>query len=289
MRKNVFSKSIQILIIVLLLLTVLVPRMVSQKLMIAAIILWLTCIAGYYLLRSLRGHIRFDFSKKLQAYRDLHKIVNPASFPITQDIPKEKPLPAPSSPVSHHDASQEVMLRHIALRITDKLKSAYPDATWKWKKEPALESILSGSTHRIIVDAMEKYTHADISFDKFARIHIEPLILGSFQPSSAPDSNTAENDTEGREPAVVDVKVWYEMIGQKILQTQITELNCKGHSRLTVKENGDIIIRKQGKELLMTSLDAFPAKNYWQELITLLESDELAGKVSGNTLQISWN
>lgn len=287
MKKNVFPKSVQILIVTLLLLTVLVPRVVSQKLMIAAIILWFAIIVGYYLSHNLKGHISLQFTKKPLRHRTARQNTDSTQTFEEEDVPEK---PRPTVPFSAgNDAEQEIMLQHIALRITDKLKSAYPNATWKWKKEPTLQSILSGSTHRIIVDDMEKYTHADISFDKFARIHIEPLILGTFHSSPAANNSTPEDDTEVKEPAVVDVKVWYEMIGQKILQAQITELNCKGHSKLTIKENGDIIIKKQGKDLLQTSLDAFPAKNYWQELISVLESDELIGKIAGNTLQISWN
>ena len=267
MKKNVFTRSIQILIVVLLLLAVLIPRILSQKLMIAAVLLWIIGITGYTLSKY------------------LHETSKASDSPLDN---AEEPDNIPVSPAPfYREKEEEIMLQHIALRITDKLKSAYPDVTWKWKSEPSLQSILSGSTHRIIVDAMEKYTHADISFDKFARIHVEPLILGSFAPAPA-SRQTSEEDTEEKEPAVVDVKVWYEMIGHKLLETQITELNCKGHTKLTVKENGDIVIKKQGKDMLMGTLDAFPAKNYWKEIIGLLEADELNGKIAGETLQISW-
>lgn len=286
MKKNVFPKSIQILIVTLMLLTVLVPRVLSQKLMIAAFILWFAIIVGYALSRNLKEHTSLQFTKKPVWYR-VSRHETDFNQKIEETVP-EKPQPTVLFS-AENNAEQEIMLQHIALRITDKLKSAYPNTTWKWKKEPTLQSILSGSTHRIIVDDMEKYTHADISFDKFARIHIEPLILGTFHPSPAADNSIPEDDTDVKEPAVVDVKVWYEMVGQKILQTQITELNCKGHSKLTIKENGDIVIKKQGKDFLQTSLDAFPAKNYWQELISVLESDELIGKITENTLLISWN
>lgn len=291
MKKNVFYKSIPFLIVTLLLLAVLVPKVMSQKLMVAAVILWLLFLLGYYLYRGFQLRASSLDSRKTrrrkasQAQRQ--RTESPQVFPT--EIPSIKPsFPGSVQKGQHMDGSQEIMLQHIALRITDKLKSAYPEATWKWKDTPSLEDILSGGTHRIIVDDMEQYTHADISFDKFARIHIEPLILGSFKTETAPNSPTVDDEPAKKEPAVIDVKVWYEMVGQKILQTQITELNCKGHSKLTVKENGDIVIKKLGKDLLLTSLDAFPARNYWQELITLLESDELNGKISGDTLQISW-
>ena len=87
-----------------------------------------------------------------------------------------------------------MMLCHISLRITDKLKSAYPQAVWQWKQKPSLKDILAGTTLRIAVDGMEKYNHADICFDRFGRIHVQPLVVGSFQPPEQDSSPEPENE-----------------------------------------------------------------------------------------------
>ena len=52
MRKNVFTRSIKILIITLLLLAVLFQKEHSQKLMALAIILWIVVTAGMFLLQK---------------------------------------------------------------------------------------------------------------------------------------------------------------------------------------------------------------------------------------------
>ena len=187
------------------------------------------------------------------------------------------------------------MLLHIALRITEKLKSAYPQSLWQWKDTPSLQDILAGGTVRILVENMDAYTHADISFDRFGRIHVEPMTIGSFAQPSGNDAGagTKAGATEAAEetppePSVVDVRVWYELVGQKVLESQITELNANGHTRLTIKENGDIVVNRQKKEVLKGTLDSFPAKSCWEELVLLLAEDELKGKIAGNTLQVSW-
>ncbi len=183
------------------------------------------------------------------------------------------------------------MLLHISLRITEKLKSAYPQSVWQWKDTPSLQGILNGKTIRILVENMDTYTHADISFDRFGRIHVEPMVIGSFAKPSGIDSKTvsaAAADETPAEPSVVDVRVWYELFGQKVLEEQITDLNANGHSMLTIKENGDIVINRQKKEVLKATLDSFPEKNYWKELVSVLEENELKGKITGNGLQISW-
>ena len=114
----------------------------------------------------------------------------------------------------------------------------------------------------------------------------DSMTVGSFAEPSAGGPETAEETPP--EPSVVDVRVWYELVGQKVLESQITDLNANGHTKLTIKENGDIVVTRQKKEMLKGTLDSFPAKSYWEELVLLLAEDELKGKIMGNTLQVSW-
>lgn len=294
MRKNVFTRSIKILIISLLLLAVFFQKERSQKLMAAALILWLAITAGIFLFRK-SGKL----AKKCSAFSaSLKQAGRTAKAPAEKTAEPEPAADAePAAPAKPAPDSRETetMLLHISLRITEKLKSAYPQSVWQWKDTPSLQDILAGGTVRILVENMDAYTHADISFDRFGRIHVEPMTIGSFaEPSgngtgAGPKAGSADAAEETPpEPSVVDVRVWYELVGQKVLESQITELNANGHTKLTIKENGDIVVNRQKKEMLKGTLDSFPAKSYWDELVLLLAEDELKGKITGNTLQVSW-
>ena len=297
MRKNVFSSSIKILIVSLLLLAVFFQKERSQKLMALAVILWIAVTAGIFLFRK-SGKL----AKKCRAFSaSLKQAGRTAKAPAektAEPVPKADTEPAePAAPAKPAPDSRETetMLLHISLRITEKLKSAYPQSVWQWKDTPSLQGILAGGTVRILVENMDAYTHADISFDRFGRIHVEPMTIGSFaEPSgngtsAGPGTGDADAAEEmPPEPSVVDVRVWYELVGQKVLETQITDLNANGHTKLTIKENGDIVVNRQKKEMLKVTLDSFPAKSYWEELVLLLAEDELKGKITGNTLQVSW-
>lgn len=287
MRKSVFTQSIKILIISLLLLAVFFQKERSQKLMALTFILWAGVTTGSFLFRQ-SGKL---FKKCRALYPGLKRTIR-QMLAVSEEIP-------PSAPVQEHPEESvppakeyETMLLHIALRITEKLKSAYPQAVWQWKDTPSLKDILKGRTIRILVENMDTYTHADISFDRFGRIHVEPMVIGSFadaengagarqQPEAAAEEATPE-------PSVVDVRVWYELIGQKVLEELITELNANGHSMLTIKENGDIVVSCQKKKILKATLDSFPGKAYWKELVSILEENELKGKISDNDLLVSW-
>lgn len=287
MKRTIFTKSTTALILTLLVLGAFFPKGLSQKLMAGAIILWLAILCGQFLIRHSGRGIRRS---------SLHKIRTFVSGKYrAEKCTAESPAPVPE-PTDFHmgecsylysEQEVEMMLCHISLRITDKLKSAYPQAVWQWKQKPSLKDILAGATLRIAVDDMEKYNHADICFDRFGRIHVQPLVVGSFQPSAQDTPPEPENE-EPEVPSVVDVSVWYELVGQKVLESLITELNAGGHTRLTIKENGDVVIRQNKKELLKATLENFPGRNYWEELISTLEENELKARIAGDALQVSW-
>lgn len=293
MNKNVFSPSLKILIVLSLLFAALFSRQLSQKLILASVAVWLLFMAVSLLRNRQKRRDKKAFSLRTAFAH---------TFPFAKDSfgketsndsvsvsPAEyRPPVLPDQKAAFSEAELAQILQHIRLRITDKLKSAYAEATWQWDKEPDLHDILAGKTFRILVENMESYTHADISFDRFGRIHVEPMTIGAFSPaenkSDADDADTPAPE----EPAVVDVRVWYELIGQKILTEQITELHAKGHSKLTIMENGDITVKNQKKDILKATLDSFPAQNYWQELVSILAEDQLTAKITGNSLQVSW-
>lgn len=297
MRKNVFSSSIKILIVSLLLLAVFFQKERSQKLMALALILWIAVTAGIFLFRK-SGKLAKKCSAFSASLKQAGRTAKAPAEKTAEPVPKADTEPAePAAPTKPAPDSRETetMLLHISLRITEKLKSAYPQSVWQWKDTPSLQGILAGGTVRILVENMDAYTHADISFDRFGRIHVEPMTIGSFaEPSgngtsAGPGTGDADAAEEmPPEPSVVDVRVWYELVGQKVLETQITDLNANGHTKLTIKENGDIVVNRQKKEVLKGTLDSFPAKSCWEELVLLLAEDELKGKIAGNTLQVSW-
>lgn len=293
MNKSVFSPSLKILIVLSLLFAALFSRQLSQKLILASVAVWLLFMAVSLLRNRQKRRDKKAFSLRT-AFAHIFPFVRDSFGKETSNdsvsvSPAEyRPPILPNQKAAFSEEELAQILQHIRLRITDKLKSAYAEATWQWDKEPDLHDILAGKTFRILVENMESYTHADISFDRFGRIHVEPMTIGAFSPAeSKADADDADTPAP-EEPAVVDVRVWYELIGQKILTEQITELHAKGHSKLTIMENGDITVKNQKKDILKATLDSFPAQNYWQELVSILAEDQLTAKITGNSLQVSW-
>lgn len=292
MKSTLFTKSFKCLIIALLLFAVLFNRKLSQQLMLTAILVWIVlavCLLFGSNIRSLLSFANARYTGWKAEKEQMAAEPKASTAEAVQELPAAETSAAPvlePTLSGFSDPDQKRMLQHISLRITEKIKSAYPEATWQWESSPCLSEILSGNSFRITTDSMDCYTHADIHFDQFARIRITPLIIGEF---ATPENIAPAPDTEeAKEPPIVDVQSWYELLGRQVLETVITDLNAGGHRRLSIKENGDIIITRNKKEALKGTLEHFPPKNYWNEFLHLLEEDELQGKAEKDHIVISW-
>ena len=123
MRKNVFSSSIKILIVSLLLLAVFFQKERSQKLMALALILWGAVTAGIFLFRK-SGKLAKKCGAFFASLRQTGKTAKTATDTPAEAEPETEPA-SPAKPVPD-SRETDTMLLHISLRITEKLKSAYP-------------------------------------------------------------------------------------------------------------------------------------------------------------------
>lgn len=274
MKKNVFTTCFRVFTPLILAIATLAPKKPGQIAIVILFCLWGLVLFVYALHCINRNLKRTPRRHKARPFERLHntevKVLSPK---------REKGITLSSEDV-------QFLMTQFRLRISEKLKSAYPEAIWKWANVPSLKELIGGNTVRIQVEHMGQYTHADVCFDGYGRIHVEPMTIGSFIPED--HKKSGRDDESPKEPAVVDVKAWFDMIGKMVIDKQITELNAQGHSKLTIKENGDIVVGCNHKEKLLCTLDAFPEKNYWEELRNVLTDNGLDSKIAGNSLQISW-
>lgn len=275
-KKNLLPQSLCILITAVVIILALFSGKLSHILLAAAIAAWL--LRMLFLMLKRRGK--------------LPQSILPCKIPLHRQVKMESAAAQSGDQPSVQTAEsttdrpvldEQLMLRHISNRISEKLHSAYPEATWQYRSEPSLSHILNGGTVRIVTENTDAYTHADIWFDKYAKIRIEMLVVGEFASSSpqAPAPGTEE-------PAVVDVETWYNLIGQKVLDSVITDLNAKGHKRLSILENGDIVTGNGKKKNLVDTLENFPVKNYWKELLEILADNDLTGTINQDQLVVAW-
>ena len=181
--------------------------------------------------------------------------------------------------------SDDLLLRYANHRILTYLRSSYANACFEWCEPKPTELIRTNGTGRIRLYNVDDFDHADITFGKDAAIRCDLLRIVplSKTETGADDPN---NIPPNKQP--IDPRIWYENSGRTVLEALVADLNSRGHSKLTLRENGDICIQ-QGEELVSQEhLSNFPAKVYWPRLVEVLESNGLAAETTTQGIQVSW-
>ncbi len=177
----------------------------------------------------------------------------------------------------------QLLLHHVNHRISSYLRAAYPDAKWEWCEKKPEQLVLRGGVGRIRVFGIADFDHADVTLDQNANIHCDMVKI---VPLSDVNGESGENTPPNKQP--VDPQIWYELQGRNVLETLVADLNSRGHSRLTLHENGDVCITEDNDEVAKEHLSNFPEKVYWPRLVQVLESNGLAAEVTAHGIQVSW-
>lgn len=141
---------------------------------------------------------------------------------------------------------------------------------------------MQGGTGRIRVYGIEEYDYADVQIDRNGNLSCNLLKVVPVQPRM--DAPTPPN----QQP--VDPQVWYDVEGREVLERVIADLDSRGHSSLSLKEDGSVCVHEDDdtKDIPQEHLTAFPPKVYWPRLGQVLESEGLSASVQDNEIAVSW-
>ena len=191
-----------------------------------------------------------------------------------------------------NDGTGIVLLRHVNHRITAHLQTAYPGATWEWRVDDPESLVAKGGTGRIQVFGVPDFNYADVSVNTNAEINCEMLkIVPMSEIHRETVSEEAEEEPKEAPKAPqnpINPQIWYEQKGRVVLENLITDLSSRGHSSLSITENGDVIVKQADKEIRKTTLEAMPDKVYWHRLAKVFQSEGLAADVTDNAVVLSW-
>lgn len=185
------------------------------------------------------------------------------------------------------EASKGPLQWHVGCRISAYLQSAYPTATWEWCEKDPERIINQGGTARIKLFDVPDFNYANIIFDKKANIGCDMMrIVPLAEVSGMPVGTQVQPPQSPKQPA--DPQVWYEMQGRSVLENLIADLHSRGHSSLTIKDNGDICIKQDNAEVTAKTLKNLPSKIYWQALVKVFEKEGLAAAVTDAGIAVTW-
>lgn len=174
-----------------------------------------------------------------------------------------------------------LLLCHVNYRVSDYLKSAYPNARWEWVMQDPILFIAQGGTGRIRLYGVPDYEYADVTLDRQGGLNCSLVKIvpvgddGQGAPSGQPSH---------------DPSVWYELEGRTVLDTLIADLRSRGHSSLTLNEDGSISFQPENGASKATkrAFASFPEKVYWPRLADTLAQEGLASDIQPDHIVVSW-
>ena len=220
-------------------------------------------------------------------------------------IPMLPRIPVPSSLRNTHTHKRKkqkkevpffdmetLLIRQISYQVTDKIKAAYPEASWEYTRPIKAASLLNCDIIRIRTFHTGVYNFADVSLDQFGHLKLFMMTITDFTPlpgQKNPDGTKTDNPENPAEPPVhVDLESWYSLIGKPLLTELIGDLQARGHQRLYINEAGEIFILNNHTPEVKDTFQHFPPRDYWATLTDIFIRDELKAKETNDTLELSW-
>lgn len=188
-------------------------------------------------------------------------------------------------PEMQKEPTELLLLRHVNHRISAYLQTAYPDVTWQWCEKQPEKLILHGGVGRIRIFGVEDFDHADIKLDQKANISCDMVKIVPLSKAGQADAGDSSQPPDSQP---VDPQVWYEIQGRQVLEVLMADLNSRGHSSLTLSENGDVCVTQGQEDVAQEHLSGFPAKVYWPRLVQVFERNGLAAEITAKGVLVSW-
>jgi hypothetical protein len=186
----------------------------------------------------------------------------------------------------NENINDDLLLRHVNCRISEYLKSVYPEITWEWQSENPENLASEGGTGRIRLYGITDFNYADVTLDGLAQLDCKMIKIVPF--ADLRKNGGSEPEKKQNKPSPADPEAWYSIQGKKVLENCVADLNSKGHDSLTIKENGDICFLRADNEIVRDRFTNFPNKSSWQALVKIIEKQGLSASATDKCIKVSW-
>ena len=218
MNEKILNRSISWMFAALLLILSFIRGPIQAWMLAAVFAAWVIYLAA----RLLLPRVKVWFAKRKGTDKRPKK---------RRAVKKQRDIPVPEETPSvlvEGSELERLLLGHISCRISEKLKSAYPQATWQWCS-PRPVSIIRGGTGRIRTFNTEDYTHAEVTVGEYFKIAfkmmkidfgtVSGMLCGSMANPMA--LNYANDTIPGDNPSVAYATVYPLCMFLRVIIAQV--------------------------------------------------------------------
>ena len=178
---------------------------------------------------------------------------------------------------------KKLYTQQVQHRVQERLRSKFPGATVDLCDTEILRIMMTGKMGYAPIKKADTYSHLGVCIGRNGELQMNLFSLVNLENiSEEPVIFPVVKDDEQ------EVKDWYSQKGQQLLTELITQMHGRGYSKLSIKENGDVMVEENGRSVLKDRFSEIPPKTQWKALKTLLEEDDVQVQMSGRRLTLVW-
>ena len=220
---------------------------------------------------------------KVQPYAMVTAVILWAAFLYRKFRKEPEPKEKTMQIIDLEPDFKKLYTQQVQQRVQERLRSKFPGATVDLCDAEILRILTTGKMAYAPIRKADGYSHLGVSIGRNGELQMNLFSLVSLEnihQEPVTLSVVADSDKE--------VKDWYTQKGQQLLTELITQMHGRGYSKLSIKENGDVMVEENGRSVLKDRFSEIPPKAQWKALKELMEEDDVQVQVSGRRLTLAW-
>lgn len=178
---------------------------------------------------------------------------------------------------------KKLFVQQTYYRIQEKMRTKFPNVSVEISESELYKIACEGKTIYAAIDQAEHYTHLSVALAKNGDLimNLFSLVnLDMIHQTTDQIQQVIEEDTQ--------VEQWFERKGQQLLTELLTNMNARGYSKISINEEGDVMVREDGRNSVKDYFKEIPPKKDWQKLKELMSKDGVNVQVSARYLKFAW-
>lgn len=178
---------------------------------------------------------------------------------------------------------KKLFVQQAMLHIQERLKEKFTDASACICEADILRLVNRKDMLFVSIEGVEGFSHMNITMSEDGIFHLNLFSLINLDTIVSHKSEKGENSLEEKE-----LERWYSLKGQRLLTELVTEMNGQGYSKLSIQENGDVVVQENGKYVVKDQITDFPSKKNWIVLKQLMLDSGIRVRVNDKKMTFSW-
>ena len=178
---------------------------------------------------------------------------------------------------------KKLFVQQTYYRIQEKMRTKFPNVSVEISESELYKIACEGKTIYAAIDQAEHYTHLSVTLAKNGDLNMNLFSLVNLDmihQTTDQIQQVIEEDTQ--------VEQWFERKGQQLLTELLTNMNARGYSKISINEEGDVMVREDGRNCVKDYFKEIPPKTDWQKLKELMSKDGVNVQVSARYLKFAW-